>query len=410
MEKSGDRIVGKNLTHQTFQLRKGVHQSMDFDGSKKVKIIQVLKCLNPGGIETWLMHALRSIDRQKFKIDFIVHKSGIFDAEVEALGSEVILCPYHYDPFTYAAKFLGLIRKHGPYQIIHTQFPRSGYYHLLAWYAGIPIRLHHCHNDENIRRNHISSWRGFSIAMSYRLVREFATYGLAVSRIAATGAFGPDWQSDQRWRVFPASIDLSPFSGSVNREEIRDELGLPKSAFIMGHVGRFDFQKNHSFLIDIAAEVCRRMPEAYLLLIGDGPLRPAMEEKVARLGIERRVIFTGIRRDVPKLLKGAIDIFVFPSFFEGLPCVLMEAQAAGLPCLISDSIADESEVIPGLMQRFSLTKGAHGWSEAILAARDNRVRLSPAEAIEKMGGTMFDIDTNVRHMEELYLAALVAKP
>lgn len=410
MLKYGDSIEEKNLAHQIHQWEQGLPPVADCNGPKEVKILQVLRGLGPGGIETWLMHLLRHMDRQRFKMDFLVHKSPhIFEDEAAALGSKIILCPYPARPWTYAANFLRILQEHGPYQIIHTQMPRSGYIHLLARYAQIPIRIHHCHNDENIRWTHINWQRRLSLFLSYRLIRQFATHGLAVSRAAALGAFGPDWQSDHRFGVFPASIDLSPFSNPVNRQEIRRDLGLPESAFVLGHVGRFDLQKNHSFLIDLAAEVCRRMSDAYLLLVGDGPLRPAMEEKVARLGLGRRVIFAGIRRDVPRLLRGAMDIFVFPSYFEGLPCVLMEAQAAGLPCLITDTIAEETGVIPGLIQRISLTEGTKGWAEAILAARGNRVVLSPPEAIKKMRGTMFDIEANVRHMEALYSAALITK-
>jgi glycosyltransferase involved in cell wall biosynthesis len=407
VRKSGSKMEEKNLAFQSDQGGYGLPPSMGLNGPEEVKILQVIVGLGPGGIENWLMHLLRHIDRQRFKIDFLVHESPhLYEDEAVTLGSKIILCPYPAKPWSYAANCLHLLREHGPYQIIHTHMPRSGYIHLLARHAGILMRIHHCHNDETIRRTQVSWRRRFSSFLSYRLIRRYATHGLAVSRTAALGAFGPYWQADRRWEVFPASIDLLPFTESVNRQDIRGEFGLPESAFVLGHVGRLAPVKNHGFLIDITAEVCREMPEAYLLMVGDGELRPGIEEKVARLGLGRRVIFAGTRLDVPRLLRGAMDIFVFPSIFEGMGMAVLEAQAAGLPCLISDTVPEEAEVIPGLLQRISLAEGAQGWAKAILAARDNRLRLSPVEAINRMRGTLFDIEANVRHLEALYTAGL----
>ena len=191
------------------------------------------------------------------------------------------------------------------------------------------------------------------LSLSRHLIRRHATMGLAVSRLAARGRFGPHWQEDSRFRILPCAISLDAFSGQVDRASVRRSLGLPESAFVLGHVGRFVPEKNHGFLIEIAAEVCRRVPEAHLLLVGDGPLRPAMEEKLVALGLSKRVTFTGLRQDVPKLLQGAIDIFLFPSLYEGLGIAVVEAQASGLPCLIADTISREVEVIPELVQWLS---------------------------------------------------------
>jgi glycosyltransferase involved in cell wall biosynthesis len=400
-------MAEKNPAFQANQVGYGPPPSMGLNGPEEVKILQVIVGLGPGGIENWLMHLLRHIDRQRFKIDFLVHETPhLYEDEAVALGSKIILCPYPAKPWSYAANFLNLLREHGPYQIIHTHMPRSGYIYPLARHAGIPIRIHHCHNNETIRRTRVSWRRRLTSSLSYRLIRRYATHGLAVSRVAALGAFGPDWESDRRWSIFPSSIDLFPFTEAVNGKNIRRELGLPESAFVLGHVGRFSPEKNHSFLIDIIAEVCREMPEACLLLVGDGGLRPAMEAKVARLGLGGRVIFAGTHFDVPKLLRGAMDIFLFPSIYEGMGMALLEAQTAGLPCLISDTIVKEAEIIPGLTQRIPLAEGARGWAKALLAARANRLRMSPAEAIDRIRGTLFDIETNVRQLESIYAAGL----
>jgi glycosyltransferase involved in cell wall biosynthesis len=373
-----------------------------------IKILHVLIRLDPGGVETWLMQVLRNLDRQRFKIDFLVHssKKGLYDDEAQDLGAKIILCPFPSRPWTYGAKFLSLLRQHGPYQIIHTHAPRAGYTQLFARYAGIPVRIHQCHNDEIIRRNHISSWRCFSIAISYRLVRQFATHGLAVSQVAALGAFGPDWQSDPRWQILPAINDPSPFTAPVNRAKIREDLGIPESAFVIGHVGRFMAQKNHDFLIDLAAQVCRRLPHAHVLLVGDGPLRPAMEDKVARFGLTQQVRFTGIRTDMPRLMRGAMDAFLFPSLYEGMGMVVLEAQAAGLPCLITDTLPEEVAIIPELVRRLPLSAGAAEWAKAVIECSNNLVTMSPQESAERIRGTLFDLEANIRSLEAFYDSSL----
>jgi len=372
--------------------------------SKRVKILHVLFKLEAGGVQIWLMHVLKNLDRQRFQMDFWVSSrdKGLFEDEATALGAKILVCPYPSWPWSFAANFFSLLQEHGPYQIIHTHLRLSGYILCLARIAGIPVRIHHCANDETLGKTQVNWQRLISLWMSHRLIRQFATQGLAASQVAAAGPFGPGWQSDSRWRIFPYGIDLSPFTSSVNRQKVRRELGLAESAFVMGHVGRFHPQKNHSFLIDIAAEVCRLLPEAHLLLVGDGKLQRAMEEKVARLGLKRRVTFTGIRRDIPELMSGAMDCFLFPSLFEGLPLVLLEAQAAGLPCLVSDTISEEVVAIPELVQRVALTESPQRWADAVLAARDNWVPLNRLEGATRMRGTLFEIETNVRHLEALY--------
>ena len=402
----GDEILSHLTDQGSFPTARGQYCQ------NGIKILHVLIRLDPGGVETWLMQVLRRLDRKKFEIDFLVHstKKGLYDDEALGLCAKILVCPYPSKPWTYAANFLRLLREQGPYQIIHTHLPRSGYIHLLARHAGIPVCIHHYHNDEIIRRTHINWRRRFSLALSDRLIRQFATQGLAVSRVAALGAFGANWQADPRWRIFPAVSELSSFTTPVNRQEVRKDLGLSESAFVLGHVGRFDAQKNHSFLIDIAAEVCRLLPEAHLLLVGDGQLRPTIEEKVAQLGLTQRIVFTGIRTDVPRLMQGAMDAFLFPSIYEGMGMAVLEAQAAGLPCLITDTIPEEVAIVPELVRRVSLSAGARGWAEMVMDFINNRVTLSAQEVAGRIRGTLFDLETNVLHLEALYASALISGP
>jgi glycosyltransferase involved in cell wall biosynthesis len=225
---------------------------------------------------------------------------------------------------------------------------------------------------------------------------------LACSGDAAVSLFGADWQDSQKTRILHCGIDLAPFCASVNRAAVRAEMGIAADALVLGHVGRFFEQKNHEFLVEIAAEVAKREPRAILLLVGDGPLRTQTEQKVASLGLRDRVIFAGVRADVHQLMLGAMDVFVFPSLYEGLGLVLIEAQAAGIPCVISDTVPQEADLVLPLMRRVSLSASPAIWAEALLAGR-HAVSFPPqAECLRLVERSPFNISTSAARLEELY--------
>jgi len=229
------------------------------------------------------------------------------------------------------------------------------------------------------------------------LLKIGATAGLGVSEKAAKSLFGDNWKTDTRWRVSHLGIDLEPFSRPVDSPKIRAELGIPEHAFVVGHVGRFFPQKNHTFLLDIAKQVCATKTEAMFLLVGDGPLRNAMEVKAEKLGIFRHVKFVGIRDDVVRLMKGVMDVLLLPSLYEGFPLVLMEAQAAGLRCFITDTISAETDIFPHLVTRLSLTDSASIWAESVTKGR----RLAESE-IQPDAMRDFSIDGAVSRLCSVY--------
>jgi glycosyltransferase involved in cell wall biosynthesis len=173
---------------------------------------------------------------------------------------------------------------------------------------------------------------------------------------------------------------------------------------VIAHTGRFVEQKNHSFLIDIALEVTKRQPNSRFLLIGEGPLRPAIEQKAARLGLRENVVFAGLRPDIPRLLMGAADLFLFPSLSEGLGLALAEAQAAGVPCVCSDGLPPEADVAPPLVQRLSLSEPASVWAEALLALGSRRPGLSRSEALGYVERG-FNIQNSVAELTGIYARA-----
>jgi glycosyltransferase involved in cell wall biosynthesis len=365
------------------------------------RILHVVGGMNRAGVETWLVHVLRHVDRTRFHMDFLVHSeySGALDAEIREMGSDVIPCLYPRQPIRYARNFARIVRQHGPYDILHSHVHHySGVVVLLARRAGIPHRVVQSHIDTSSRdTNATVSRRAYLRSMQW-LIRRYATRTIAASIPAGRSLFGHDWEPGDSSRVLRYGIDLESFDLDLDPAAIRDSLGLPDGAFVVGHIGRFAHQKNHEFLIELFGKVRSACPEAYLLLVGDGELRHDIERQVESIGLGERVVFAGERGDVPRLLTGAMDVFVFPSRFEGLPVALLEAQAAGLPCVVSDTIAEDATVIPSLVQRLTLGAPVDEWVSAIVHARG----APKEETCAIFARSPFNVVNGARNLERLY--------
>jgi glycosyltransferase involved in cell wall biosynthesis len=340
-----------------------------------MKILHVIGCLNRAGAETWLVQMLRYTDRQKYSMDYLVHTTepGDYDEEIKELGARVIPCLprlQHGNPLRYALNFRRILREYGPYDCVHSHVHHtSGFVLMLAAMMGVPVRIAHSHCDtRTIDRKAPFHLRMYYIVMN-TLIRLFATAGIAVSKQAAPSLFSDSWASDPRWKVCGLGIDLHPFAEEVDSGTVRAELSIPQDSFVIGHVGRFSEQKNQSFLVDIAECFCMMEPKAVFLLIGDGPPKTGIEYLVRERGLGKHFIFAGVRQDVPRLMKGAMDCFLFPSLFEGLGLVLWEAQAAGLPCVISDIVPEEASAVPELVRRLSLDEPAEVWANELQRIR-----------------------------------------
>lgn len=376
---------------------------------RAVRILHVLGGMNRGGVETWLMHVLRHVDRVTYQMDFLVHttRPGAYDEEVVALGSRIIPCPAPSKPLQYARNFRRALRTHGPYDVVHSHVHHfSGYVLRLAEQAGVPARIAHSHNDTSVVEAEGTVLRRGYVSLARRWIRSYATSGLACSQPAAAALFTEAWANDPRWQVMPYGIDMAPYHTPIDPREVRRELGIPPDAWVIGHVGRFVEQKNHKLLTAIAAELMRREPRTFLLLVGDGPLRQSMENQVSNLGIGHRVQFAGIRGDVHRLMRGAMDAFLFPSMHEGLGLVLVEAQASGLPCVISDVIPQEAEVVRPLVRRVSLAESPVSWADQMLSHCSTASSISREASLRQMEASPFDIRKGVGRLEEIYRAAI----
>ncbi|MEG4519582.1 MULTISPECIES: glycosyltransferase family 1 protein [unclassified Microcoleus] len=372
-----------------------------------IRILHVVGGMNRGGIETWLMHVLRNIDRDRFQMDFLVHTTEpcAYDEEVRALGSRIIPCLDPFQPRLYDRNFQRLVREYGPYDIVHSHVHNfSGYVLRLAKQAGVPIRIAHSHNDTSSLETKAGLSRRLYIALTKWWIARYKTIGLAASRLAAVSLFGSDWARDPRCQILYCGVDLAPFRDGVDRFYIRSELGIPADAFVIGHVGRFEEQKNHLFLLEIAASIAQKQPNLRLLLAGDGSLRPQIQQKAIEMGLDKYVIFAGLRSDVPRLMLGAMDTFVLPSLYEGLGLVLIEAQAAGLPCVFSDVVPEEADVIKPLVQRLSLSQSPSTWAETILAAPDTTSGFNQTDALASVENSPFNIAIGLKKLAEVYEA------
>jgi glycosyltransferase involved in cell wall biosynthesis len=356
------------------------------------------------GVETWLMHILRHLDSSYFHVDFLVHtlERCDYDDEIRSLGSHIIPCLEPHRLWVYAQNFKTLVQQHSPYDIIHTHNHHFGGVLLqLARHAQIPHRIVHCHSNTAILDQRAMYLRKGYLRLTKHWINKQATAGLAVSREAASCLFGSKWHLDQRWQILHTGIELQAFRQATDSNALRASLGIPPSSFVVGHVGRFTAEKNHQSILKIFHALVTIQPRSHLLLVGDGPLQATMKAKVVDLGLQSKVSFLGSRQDVPRLMLGAIDVFILPSIYEGLPLVLIEAQAAGLPCIISQVITTEADIVSNLVTRLPLSEHTSVWANAILQTQLSVI--DQQQALNVVEASSFNITQSCKALETLYL-------
>lgn len=373
-----------------------------------MRILHVVGGMNRAGIETWLLRIAERLDRRQFQMDFLVHSAQPYDygPAIQALGHRTIVCPNPSRPWIYARNFRRILRTCGPYDAVHSHVHFfTGFVLKLAKKEGVGIRIAHSHSDTRTRNATASFRRKVYLRLCNRWIRKHATMQLACSRNAGFSLFGEHWHEDATRRILHCGIDLAPFTVTCDRDAVRAELGIPRDAFVIGHVGRFEPPKNHAFLLEVFAQVLRQRSDATLLLVGDGSLRTAMEEKASRLGLSRAILFAGSRGDVPRLMLGAMDCFAFPSLFEGLGLVLVEAQAAGLPCIISDAIPEEAIILPKLVRRLGLHQCARTWAETLLTGDPRIPAAHSPENLAAIERSSFSIGNSAKALSALWREA-----
>ena len=357
--------------------------------------------MDRGGAETWLMHVLKHLDQSRFHLDFMTDGTpGAFDSAIGRAGSAILQGPSPRRPWSHASQFGRLLEAHGPYDVVHSHVHWfSGVVMRSAAVAGVPVRIAHSHSDTERMDAQASLRRKAYILLSRHWIRHYATCGLGVSRAAARSLFGGGWESDQRVSVLHCGIDLAAFPGRCERAAMRAAVGLPAESRVYAHVGRFEEPKNHVFLIQVFSQIARLDPAARFVLVGDGPLRSRIESEIVRAGICSRTRLLGVRSDVPDLMTGLVDVLLLPSRWEGLPIVLIESQAAGVPALCSDAVTEEVTEAPELIHRFPLERSPEHWARAAVAIGNTRATALRRRSLAR---GRFDIREGVRRLEEIY--------
>lgn len=360
------------------------------------RLLCILSSLDTGGAETFMMKIFRSLP-EDYKIDFIVSaKTGFYEKEVAELGGRIFRVPLRTKhPIKTFKAIYDVVKQNRYTHILKLCDTPIGLYDLLAAKMGGAKVL--C-----VRSCNAGSSTSKLGAMVNDFLRAFFNYmadvKLAPSRLAAEFTFGKAEVETGKVNFIHNGVDLNVYKyDEENRRKVRSEFGITDEQLVIGHIGRFNQQKNHKFLIEVFAEVLKQKPDALLMLVGDGEKKSEIKEQIKSLGIEESVIFTGIRSDVPALLS-AMDVFVFPSFYEGMPNTVIEAQATGLPCVIADTITEEVN-LTSIIQRLSLLKDKTVWREKVLFLiniKDNNRNLFKGILEEKGYSIYTTVDTFIK--------------
>ncbi len=325
-----------------------------------IRIAQIMGKWLGGGVEAVVMNYYRHIDRDKIQFDFICDQDStcIPYEEIEKMGGKVILIP----PYQKAIKYQKQLKKtlmEENYKIVHSHISTMSIFPLFASKrAKVPIRIVHGHSTTNKKE-----WKKNILKQILRpFVKVFATDYICCSELAGRWLFGNKTYNQGKVYLLNNAIDIEKFSYNEEiRNRMRKELNIKKDTLVIGHVGRFVKQKNHQFLIRIFNEIHKQNKNSVLLLIGQGPLQEEIKTQAKLLDIEESVKFLGQRNDANALYQ-AMDMFILPSLYEGLPVVGVEGQASGLLCLLSTDMTQETKILKSTIF-ISLNKNEKEWAD-----------------------------------------------
>lgn len=358
------------------------------------RLLCILNSLDVGGAETFLMKIYRNLDKTKYQIDFCIMSDGIgvYEEEVSHLGGKIFHITSKSKHPVKCFNSIKRIVKENSYKYVMRMSPSSiTVLDLIASkLGGAKVLVMRSSNAAILNKT------GDFLHKTFRFLSEnIPNVKIAPSKEAAEYTFGKGSMDNGKVHMLRNGLDYNLYQyNEEKRNQLRKELGI-EDTFAIGHVGRFSQQKNHDFLIDIFNSISKKSNSAVLLLAGVGELESAVREKVKSLGLEERVIFLGRREDVPDLLS-AFDVLLFPSFHEGMPNVVIEAQAAGLPCVIADTITSQAD-ITGLVKYLPLSLSADEWADEVLS-KSNIFREDTKEKFYNAG---YDQDSVIKEFIRL---------
>lgn len=362
-----------------------------------IRVAQIVGKWLGGGVESVVMNYYRNIDRNKVQFDFICDddSTNIPYNEIEALGGKVILIPPYQKVFSYHKELKRILEEEN-YKIVHSHINTLSVFSLFAAKcAKVPVRIAHSHSTTNKREKKKNLLKQVLRPFS----KVFATHYMCCSEHAGRWLFGDKEYDTGNVYILNNAIDLDNFKYDEKmRKKKRKELNIDDETVVIGHVGRFVEQKNHKFLIDIFNEFHKKNNNSILLLVGQGPLMEKIKEKVESLGLRYSVYFLGQREDVNELYQ-AFDVFLFPSLYEGLGMVLIEAQVSGLPCFASTEVPSIAKITDNV-EFINLDENSACWAEKIINLK---------EIIRDKNGKItdsYDIKKEAKRLEAKYLSYL----
>ena len=367
--------------------------------SNPIRVLHVIGSMNRGGAEAMIMNFYRAIDRTRVQFDFVqsAAEKAQFDSEITSLGGRIFHSP-HYNGknyFAYKKWWNRFLAEHeGEFSVIHGHIGSSAPIYLAAAKKHGIFTIAHSHSSGT---DHSLGSKLYAIA-SFR-TRYIADYFFGCSLPAGLDRYGKAVVQGDRFSILHNSVDAERFRFNPGiRRKMREAFSVGDDTLVIGHAGRFLPVKNHAFLLKIFAEIVAIHPDSVLLLVGEGPLRKQIMEQARQMGLYEKCIFTGLRSDVNELMQ-MMDVLAFPSVFEGLPVTLVEAQMAGLPIVISDSVPSESILIDELGRSMPLKASPQEWAACILEMTKVR-RIDRTKEMSKAG---YEVNATAKWLEEFYI-------
>ena len=357
------------------------------------RLLCIVSVMNAGGAETFLMKVFRHLDRNRYMMDFAVSvpDKGIYDDEIISMGGHI----YHITPKskTPIKNFIDIVKivktNHYNYVLRTSQHSLSALELIAAWMGGAKYRVFRSSNSGTVS----GSWSSILLHRMFTFLPKYiANIRIAPSTEAAEYMFGQGCIKNGKAFIIHNALDIDMYRFSErNRIIYRKEFGINDDEILVGHVGRFNQQKNHTFLIDIFAQIVKKREQSRLLLVGIGELQDTIRAKCQDQGILDKVIFAGVRSDVNRLLS-ALDVFLFPSLYEGMPNTVIEAQTNGIKCIVSDTITREADITNNVLF-LSLSESTETWAYKTLDSLELIVqREKVADIMEREG---YNIDSTV---------------
>lgn len=365
------------------------------------RILHVLGGLFHGGAEALVMNYYRNLDPYSMQFDFIVHTPvvGVYEAEIQSRGGRIFRAPTYTgrNHLQYRAWWKRFLQEHPQYHIVHFHIRGSSAIAIPLVKRAGRVTIIHSHSISNGKTLTAQIKSLFQLSL-----RRNADYLFACSENAGSWLFGKKAMREGRVQIWKNSIDLAAYQKALSMREALPITSMDRGIRVFGHVGRFVEAKNHRFLLEIFNEIHKRNSNTFLLLIGDGPLLEEIKRYATHLGIEQAVAFLGARDDIPQLLK-SMDVFLFPSKFEGLGIVAIEAQAAGIPTLVSTAVPREVAVTH-LVSFVDQRATSSVWAEQALSSANNKAY--EEDRIQLLQETGYDIVNSTKQICEFYLQAL----